>query len=95
MSAYGGWVVEYKTGSGWQHVGSFDSKKRANEEARMWRAGGNKVRVTKELDFQRRQSNAAAKLLKVMNPSRPTAVRVRKLKGGGISIKPVKIRRSR
>lgn len=41
----------------------------------------------------RRKSNAAKKMLKVMNPaSKPKAVRIKRLKGGGVSIIPVKVK---
>lgn len=41
----------------------------------------------------RRKANAAKKMLKVMNPaSKPKAVRIRRLKGGGVTITPVKVK---
>ncbi len=41
----------------------------------------------------RRKARAAAKLLKIMNPSQKVnAVRLRRLHGGGITIIPIKIK---
>ena len=41
----------------------------------------------------RRKANAAKKMLKVMNPaSKPKAVRIKRLKGGGVTITPVKVK---
>lgn len=41
----------------------------------------------------RRKATAAAKMLKVMNPaSKPKAVRIKRLKGGGVSIVPIKVK---
>ena len=44
---------------------------------------------------KRRVANALSKYLKQLNPARkvPTAVRVKKLKGGGVTITPVKAKK--
>ena len=51
----------------------------------------------KRAGAERRKMNACKVFLKKMNPSRklPGAVRVKRLKGGGISITPVKVKKAK
>lgn len=47
----------------------------------------------KRAGAKRRKANAAAAFLRKMNPGKklPAAVRVKRLKGGGISVTPIKV----
>lgn len=85
------WIVEYRgsTRDDWIMVGSFKNKRDATAEARSLRAQGWKARIRRE------QFNPAAvrALIRSMNPGKklPAAVRVKRLKGGGISVTPIKM----
>jgi hypothetical protein len=95
------WAVKY---SWHEPVGSFSTKKAAQEYAKLMRAAGNhpvkvirvnpsKKRRKKKKSATKRIGAALTRFLKRQNPAKMkgvTRVRVRKLKGGGISIKPAR-----